>query len=617
MIGKLAFAVFAMLCGLPASAQTIAAVNFDKFEDVASRSAAQCWECSLIEGLYSYTFSFVYRMYGHIADAVRPLLIIFMCLWFVWYVWENAIVKPQGEIGKLFGDVIKKLFLFVFVLVMLSDKMPPKEVFRWTIDPVMNAGTGLAKWILIETRNNAAVLENSKVGRYDCSKIELSANTEAALAGHRADSVTRDGLEDEEETLKNLMCVTMEFSNTYTIGAQFGFAIVRQGALGFATGYGVEAGYNSGIVQAALLMAVGKWKILIDILLGVVIFMGRFLNLLTIAIGGCVVVAFIYVAFTYLTAIIDIVVKLAMVGVMMPVVIGSMLFENVKKELFDKLLFNIIRCAFRIAFLSVAVSISTFLLEELMTMPFSTSNGASMTITRLVKSFGFDLVVDRGSMMERLGVSRDIGALSMRYESSGDPGAVLERDTNNSGSYGAWQINSGVGRMREFMDTVLLAQAPELRERLIRAGGEQGAIAATRQFVDEWQAIAREQPDFFRSLQRDYIYESHFRPAMRGITESLPASSALMSNPVLQDVVWSMSVQHGVGSVSNQSGAIGIVDAALKGRDAASLSAENAIDLIYDARNDYVQTSTISAAWKAHEAERYRTERRDALKMLK
>ena len=613
MIGKFAFAIFALICSLPASAQSIASANFDKFGDIASRSAEQCWECSLIESLYAYTFSFVYRMYGHMVGAIRPLLIIFMCLWFVWYVWENAIVKPGGDIGKLFGDVVKKLFLFVFVLAALS--LPPKEVFRWTIDPVINAGTGLAKWILIETRNNAAVLENSKMGRYDCSKIELRAMTAASL-GNRGAGPAPDGIDDGEDTLRNLMCVTMEFSNTYTVGVQFGFAIARQGALGIATGYGFEAGVNSGGVQY-LLMAAGKWKILIDIVLDIVIWLGRFLNLLTVAIGGCIAVAFLYVAFTYVTAVIDIVVKLAFVGVMMPVVIGSMLFENVKKELFDKLLFNIIKCAFRIAFLSVAVSISTFLLEELMTMPFSTANKGSMTIARLFRSFGFDMVVDRGSMIERLGVSNDIGGLSARYESSGDPGAVLRRDTNDSGSYGAWQINSGSGRMREFMDTVLLAQAPDLRERLVNAGGERGAIAATDGFVGEWRAIAREQPDRFRSLQRDYIYESHFRPALAGVNAAVPGASGIFSNPVLQDVVWSMSVQHGVGSAANQSGAIGIVDAALKGSDAASLSAERAIELIYGARNEYVQSSSISAAWKAHEAERYRAEKALAVKMLK
>jgi hypothetical protein len=194
---------------------------------------------------------------------------------------------------------------------------------------------------------------------------------------------------------------------------------------------------------------------------------------------------------------------------------------------------------------------------------------------------------------------------------------VLARDTNDSGSYGAWQINSGSGRIQEFMDTVLLAQAPDIREALVAAGGERGAIAATSEFVGAWQKIAKEQPGRFLALQRDYIYESHFRPAAKGISDMLPEGSRIFSNPVLQDVVWSMSVQHGVGSAANDSGAIGIVEAALKGRDLGAMTSEEAIRLIYAARTEYVQDSSISAAWKAHEYDRYKVEKKEALKMLK
>ncbi|MDR1476876.1 MAG: hypothetical protein LBI17_01970 [Rickettsiales bacterium] len=601
------------LFGLAAGAQGIASANYDRFADIAARDSSQCWECSLIEGLYTYTFDFAYKIYDRLRDVVRPLLILFMCLWFVWYVWQNAIVKPQGSIGKMFGDVLKKLALFIFVLSMLA--LPPKEIFRWTIDPVMNAGTGLAKWIMVETRNNSAVLENRKLGRFDCSRVTLNKNTLLTLARNRAAAMTQDGIKDDEETLRNLICVTMEYSNTYTIGVQFGFAIAEKGTLGYGIGFLAEGGYNNTAFQM-LLTKLGPWKILVDVVVWIILGLGRFLNMLTIVLGGCIAVSFLYVAFVYVTAVIDIVVKLAMVGVMAPIALGSLLFENVRKDLFNRLVFNVVKCAFRISFLSVAISISTFLLNELMTMPFETGGKATVTIAGLAKKVGFDVVVDYGSLMDRVGLSNSLGGLSSRHESSGDPGAVLARDSNDSGSYGAWQINSGSGRMAEFMDTVLLAQAPEIRDALVAAGGERGAIDATPEFVAAWQRIAREQPDRFLSLQRDYIYESHFRPAFQGVQAALPQASALLDNPVIQDVVWSMAVQHGAGSVGSQNGAIGIMRSALGGQDAASLSPDVAIGLIYDARSQYVKETNLSDSWKKLAEDRYRAERKDALKML-
>jgi hypothetical protein len=601
------------LFGLAAGAQSISSANYDRFADIVARDSSQCWECALIEGLYSYTFDFAYKVYGRLSGVVRPLLILFMCLWFVWYVWQNAILKPSDSIGKMFGGILKKLALFVLVLELLA--LPPKEIFRWTIDPVINAGTGLAKWIMVETRNNSAVLENRKLGRFDCSRVELRGNTLRTLAKNRAAAVTDDGIRDEEETLRNLICVTMEYSNTYTIGMQFGFAIVKKGTLGYATGFLAEGGYNNTAFQI-LLAKLGPWKILVDVIVAIIIGLGRFLNMLTMVLGGCIAVSFLYVAFIYITAVIDIVVKLAMVGVMAPIALGSMLFENVRQSLFNSLVFNIVKCAFRIAFLSVAISISTFLLNELMTMPFETSGKANVTIASLAKKLGFDVVADYGSLMDRVGLSNSLGGLSARHESSGDPGMVNERDSNDSGSYGAWQINAGSGRITEFMDTVLLAQAPEIRDALAAAGGERGALAATPEFVAAWRGIAREQPDRFLALQRDYIYESHFRPAFQGVQAALPQASALLNNPVVQDVVWSMAVQHGVGSATSQNGAIGIMRAALGGQDAASLSPARAIELIYDARSQYVRETSLSASWKKVVEDRYRAEKKDALKML-
>ncbi|MCR5506375.1 MAG: hypothetical protein K6F04_00840, partial [bacterium] len=101
-------------------------------------------------------------------------------------------------------------------------------------------------------------------------------------------------------------------------------------------------------------------------------------NLFIACIGLFIMIQFMYVGLTFITMILDIVIQLALVGVMMPIVIGAWAFPdkgigNLRGKLSGKLFWGVLRCSFRLAFLAVSISITIFLLNELMMTSFDTS----------------------------------------------------------------------------------------------------------------------------------------------------------------------------------------------------------------------------------------------------
>ena len=70
-------------------------------------------------------------------------------------------------------------------------KVPANEIFKYTIDPIMNFGAGFGKWVLVETRNENSIMQNRKlfmrkdkeVPIYNCDDIKLSQTTLNMLLG--------------------------------------------------------------------------------------------------------------------------------------------------------------------------------------------------------------------------------------------------------------------------------------------------------------------------------------------------------------------------------------------------------------------------------------------------
>ncbi len=388
--------LFCFTFAFPLYAQEIRNAGVDNTITSTIRDGSECWECNLVEGIYTYTFNFVYKMYDILSSISYTLVLVGLGVWFLWLIWNNVIKKQEGDVYELLKGIFVKLFTILFVLTMLS-KVPANEIFHYTIDPIMNLGSGFAKWILIETRNENSVMQTENklsnlsentLPKFNCDDIQLSENISQML---RANSINPED-ETNTNTIKNLICITREYSNTYNTGINLGFKIATTGLLGIAENRAISLGTEKlQNLTSFIPNVIAFWVVNIAIFLfqGFLWF-GWAMNFLVVVLGVGIALPFLYVAFTYITLIIDIIIQLAMVGVMMPITIGSWAFSssdmvNLRSKLSEKLFWGILRCAVRLAFLAVSISISVFLLTELLTNTFDTQYSVSSLFDYLNK----------------------------------------------------------------------------------------------------------------------------------------------------------------------------------------------------------------------------------------
>lgn len=363
--------LFNIFFALPSFAQTIATQGVDN-NLLRVRDGSECWECKLVEGVYTYAFNFVFKIYHVLQPVIYDIVLVFFAFWFLWIIYTEVIKKQGGNSFDLLKKIFIKIFTILFVWAMLI-KVPANEVFKYTIDPIMSLGTGFGKWILVETRNDNLILQNSKLPKFNCDDIKLSQTTIDMLRVNGVDA--NDTM--NTDTIKNLICVTREYSNTYNVGLNLGFKIASRGFVGIAANWGTQKindnlkTFASYIPHKAVSIAVSIVLFLFQALL----IFGWMMNFIIIVLGLGIAIAFIYVAFTFISIVLDIVIKLALVGVMMPIVIGAWGFTkgditNLRSQLSGKLFWGVLRCAFRLIFLAITLSITTFLLTELMTTKF-------------------------------------------------------------------------------------------------------------------------------------------------------------------------------------------------------------------------------------------------------
>ncbi|WP_291322681.1 hypothetical protein [Desulfonatronospira sp.] len=139
------------------------------------------------------------------------------------------------------------------------------------------------------------------------------------------------------------------------------------------------------------------------------------------------------------------------------------------------------------------------------------------------------------------------GRLAARFESANRSDAI-GYDHRGGTCYGIYQLSSNMGTMGEFLE-FLEARAPELARRLKEAG-PLNACGRTGEVPREWQKIDREHPALFPELQHEFIHETFFMPAARGV-ESRTGLNMEQASPALREVLWSTAVQHGVHGSMN------------------------------------------------------------------
>ena len=140
----------------------------------------------------------------------------------------------------------------------------------------------------------------------------------------------------------------------------------------------------------------------------------------------------------------------------------------------------------------------------------------------------------------------NIGALSEKYESRGDP-ATIGWDSTGGWSYGKYQLAANTGAMNEF-HTWLARAHPSLESQLSAAGGAAAARAGTGAYKAAWAQVMGTEAG--GAAQSEYTALAYFTPANRLINNAVGLESTLRARTV-QQMVFSTSIQHGPGGARN------------------------------------------------------------------
>jgi len=201
----------------------------------------------------------------------------------------------------------------------------------------------------------------------------------------------------------------------------------------------------------------------------------------------------------------------------------------------------------------------------------------------------------------------ELGSLSARYESSGKPGAI-GYDTTGGWSYGTYQLATKPGTFKAFL-AFIKTSYPDFAKPLDDAGGAKGATKGSKKFKTAWVTLAARDPIGFSRVQHEFIKTTHYDVQVLKLQRNFGIDVNQRSR-ALQNVVWSMAVQHGNGTQT-------VFRNALGKQDASDLSDEQLIRALYAERSKvdkYFAASTDDV--KVSVKERFKHEEQDALKML-
>lgn len=134
-----------------------------------------------------------------------------------------------------------------------------------------------------------------------------------------------------------------------------------------------------------------------------------------------------------------------------------------------------------------------------------------------------------------------IGSLSSSMESHGDP-SIIGTDNAGGPSYGLYQIATNPGTMKLYIKYLQKSPQYEIYADLLnQAGGNEGAKNKSKQFVDMWKKLSKD--DSFNDSQFNFIVDTHLSPLIdkAKLPELLDIEHR---HPVVKDALYSISVQH-------------------------------------------------------------------------
>jgi len=139
----------------------------------------------------------------------------------------------------------------------------------------------------------------------------------------------------------------------------------------------------------------------------------------------------------------------------------------------------------------------------------------------------------------------NIGALSEKYESRGDPG-IIGWDSTGGWSYGKYQLAANTGSLNEFHNW-LKNKYPELESQLYAAGGPAGGRAGSAAYKEAWSLVMG--TDEGGEVQSQYAGLKYYVPGAKRILNGSGINLALRSITVRQ-AAFSTTIQHGAGGAS-------------------------------------------------------------------
>ncbi|OPJ62414.1 hypothetical protein [Clostridium oryzae] len=200
--------------------------------------------------------------------------------------------------------------------------------------------------------------------------------------------------------------------------------------------------------------------------------------------------------------------------------------------------------------------------------------------------------------------SDELGALSAKYESNGNPGTIANNSGDSGGkSYGAWQFSANKGSLNSFISWLKNNNEPYYNF-LTSAKANDGNTFGSN-FDSAWRYLADKDRAGFLDLQRRYVKNTYYDAAVDKIKDQYGIDINSRSK-ALQSVVWSTAVQFGVGGVSK-----------IFSRINTSGSDADLINGIYNEKekvNEYFRSSSSSIRNSVYN--RALNEKADALAML-
>ncbi len=157
-----------------------------------------------------------------------------------------------------------------------------------------------------------------------------------------------------------------------------------------------------------------------------------------------------------------------------------------------------------------------------------------------------------------------LGQLSKKYESASMGSLSIGYDRTGGTSYGTYQLSSRTGTFNRFLE-YLQDKEPQWAKTLSEAGSANTG-SRTGAVPSAWQKLCQENPDRMKELEHDFIVKSHFEPVLSYVKEKWQDQIS----PAIKEVLFSTSVQHGVG------GAKYIVDQALNSMKRQKMLTEQA-----------------------------------------